>query len=149
MSEKDFSDALLRGDDPIDLQALTQAALRRDRRRIWFLGIACVIAWMAVVMLPWATILPMVAKVAKQQMVDNRAGAGQTAKDREHSTLELAKVIEFGTVAAFFSSMLSMFVAAVCTVLLIVLSRRATLRQVNVRLAEISAQLRTLAAKPN
>jgi hypothetical protein len=37
--------------------------------------------------------------------------------------------------------------AAVCTVSLIVASRRATLRQVNARLAEISEQLKALAPK--
>jgi ABC-type Fe3+ transport system permease subunit len=35
-----------------------------------------------------------------------------------------------------------MLLAAVCTVALVVLSRRATLRQVNARLAELSAELR-------
>jgi hypothetical protein len=49
--------------------------------------------------------------------------------------------------ATFFGSIASMFVAAVCTVLLIILSRRATMRQVNLRLAEISAQLANLAGK--
>lgn len=147
MNEKHLGDALLQGDDPIDLHALTQAVLRRDRRRIWFLGIACVVAWMAVVMLPWATILPLVAKVARQQMETNRAVSGETAQQRERASVELAKAIEFGTMASFLSSVICMFVAAVCTVLLIVLSRRATLRQVNVRLAEISAQLRIHAAQ--
>jgi hypothetical protein len=37
-----------------------------------------------------------------------------------------------------------MFLAAICTVSLIVLSRRATLRQVNARLGEISAQIRAM-----
>jgi len=40
-------------------------------------------------------------------------------------------------------SLASMFVAAVCTVSLILLSRRATLRQVNARLADLSAELKS------
>jgi len=62
MNESDLGKSLLRGEEPIDLQALTARVLRRDRRSMWFLGIACIIAWMLVVMLPWATILPMMAK---------------------------------------------------------------------------------------
>ena len=63
MNEKYLSDVLLNGETEIDVEALTAKILRRDRRRMWFLGIACIITWMAVVMLPWATIMPMVAKV--------------------------------------------------------------------------------------
>jgi hypothetical protein len=49
--------------------------------------------------------------------------------------------------ATFIGSVTSMFVAALCTISLIILSRRATLRQLNVRLAEISAQLQLLLSK--
>jgi hypothetical protein len=144
MSEKDLGKALLRGEDPIDLQALTQGVLRRDRRRMWFLGIACIIAWMSVVMLPWATILPMIAKIGQHQIELNRDPAPTTAEQREQSILVL-QAVKLGTTATFISSIVSMFVAALCTVSLIILSRRATLRQLNVRLAEISAQLKMLA----
>jgi ABC-type Fe3+ transport system permease subunit len=143
MSENELGKALLRGEDPIDLPALTQAVLRRDRRWMWFLGIACIIAWMAVVMLPWGTILPMIARIGEYQMALNREPPPSPAEQREQSIL-VAQAIKLGTLATFISSVLSMFVAALCTVSLIILSRRATLRQLNVRLAEISAQLKTL-----
>lgn len=134
MSENEFRRALLRGEEPIDVEAMTYRVLRRDRRRIWILGIVCVIAWMAVVMLPWATVLPMVAKVIEYQ-------AHPAATQPAGSTIELLRIVKTGTVATFFGSIAAMFIAAICTVLLIVLSRRATLRQVNARLAEISARL--------
>jgi hypothetical protein len=144
MSENELGKALLRGEDPIDLQALTQAVLRRDRRRMWFLGIGCFLAWMSVVMVPWATILPMIAKIAEHQTELNRGTVPTTAEQREEQSMLVLEAVKVGTKATFLSSILSMCVAALCTVSLIILSRRATLRQVNVRLAEISAQLKAL-----
>lgn len=144
MSDENLGKALIRGEAPIDLAALTRNVLRRDRRRMWFLGIACIVAWMLVVMLPWATILPMLARVLDHQAEMSRNGPPTTAGQQEHWILML-QIVKQGTVATFFGSIASMFVAAICTVSLIILSRRATLRQVNARLAEISAQLKTLA----
>jgi hypothetical protein len=146
MNEKEMGKALLRGEEPIDLGSLTQKVIQRDRRRIWILGIVSVIAWMMVVMLPWATILPMLAKVIEHQ-ADAGNASTLAASDRGAQSLQLAQIVKQGTMATFFGSIASMFVAAVCTVLLIILSRRATMRQVNLRLAEISAQLANLAGK--
>jgi hypothetical protein len=143
MTEKDFGDALLRGQDPIDLAALTTAVLKRDRRRMWMLGIVCIIAWMLVVMLPWSTILPMLARVVRLQAEIDRSTVQQSSQQREQSLVVL-QAIKAGTIATFVGSVTSMFLAATCTVLLIVLSRRATLRQINARLAEISAQLKAM-----
>lgn len=142
MSEKDLSNAFLRGEGPIDLDALTSYVLRRDRMRIWLLGIGCVIAWMLVVMLPWSTVLPMLAKIG-QYHAQSSAATPTTLQDRAQS-VELLMIVKKGTLATFFGSIASMFLAAVCTVSLIVLSRRATLRQVNMRLQEISTQIKGL-----
>jgi hypothetical protein len=142
MSESEFAKSLLCGEDPIDVPALTSRVLRRDRRRIWVLGTLCILAWMAVVMIPWALILPMMAKVVLYQKNLDRGGP----PNREQ-LMDMLRVLKAGTIATFLSSIGCMFVAAVCTVLLIVLSRRATLRQVNARLAEISAELRAQAGR--
>jgi hypothetical protein len=144
MSEQEFSKRLQRGEDPIDVAALTARVLRRDRRRVWLLGIACIIAWMAVVMLPWATLLPMLAKVAEYQANLSAVPALPPAEQKVQSLLVL-QAVKLGTVLTFLGSVGSMFVASLCTVLLILASRRATLRQVNARLAEISSQVRALA----
>lgn len=143
MSEKDLSKAFLRGEGPIDLDGLTSYVVRRDRRRIWLLGIGCVIAWMLVVMLPWSTILPMLAKIGQYHAQSAAATTPATPQEREES-LALLMVVKEGTLATFAGSIASMFLAAVCTVSLIVLSRRATLRQVNMRLQEISTQIKRL-----
>lgn len=144
MSEKDLGKVLLRGEEQTDLQALTDRVLRRDRRRIWLLGVACVIAWMMVVMLPWATIMPMVARVTVHQ--ESLSGsATATAADQREPLADVIEAVKFGTIATFIGSVASMFVAALSTVLLIIHSRRATLRQVNARLRDISIQIKTLA----
>jgi hypothetical protein len=56
-------------------------------------------------------------------------------------------ILKKGTMLRFAGSMISIFLAAVCTVAFIIGSRRATLRQVNVRLGEISDQLKVLASR--
>lgn len=139
MSENELSKALLRGQSMPDTAALTQRVIQRDRRRVMIAAVGCVIAWMLVVMLPWATVMPLMAKVAND--IANAPAAGP-ASMREH--YETAEAIRFGTMATFFGSIASMLLAAICTVAFIALSRRTTLRQVNAQLSVISDQLRTL-----
>jgi hypothetical protein len=127
----------------IDPHAMAQRVIRRDRWRIGLLGAACVVAWMLVVMMPWATILPMLARIMEHQM-DISSGLSQQQRDQ---TVELARIVKVGTLATFFGSIASMLLAAVCTMLLITFSRRSTLRQVNARLSEISAQLKLLSER--
>jgi hypothetical protein len=96
-------------------------------------------------MMPWATILPMLAKVMDHFAASE--GVAGTTQPRQISALEMMQIVKGGTIATFIGSLASMFMAAVCTVSLIILSRRATLRQVNARLGEISDQLKVLAMK--
>jgi hypothetical protein len=146
MSENDFSKALLRGEHPIDVNELTRRVLRRDRRRMWELGILCVLAWVATVMVPWATIMPMLAKIVQYVHGDNIA-PGPAPMTREEQSVFMLQLVKNATIITFVNSIACILLAAVCTVALIVSSRRATLRQVNARLAEISDQLRVLASK--
>jgi 4-amino-4-deoxy-L-arabinose transferase-like glycosyltransferase len=143
MNERDIGKKLLAGEGPIDPQILTDRVLRRDRRWMCFLGATCVVAWMLVVMLPWATILPMLAQVVEHQTEVGR-NATNTTVEQSESSLRMLQIVKQGTIATFIGSVVSMFFAALCTVSLVILSRRATLRQVNDRLAGISTQLKTL-----
>jgi hypothetical protein len=148
MNEKELGKALLHGEHPINISELTRGVLRRDRRRMWILGTLCVIAWMLVVMMPWATILPMLAKVVEHfAHADPFASPPATTQPRSAEVVELLQIVKVGTMATFIGSIASMFMAAVCTVSLIILSRRATLRQVNARLAEISDQLKAMTTR--
>lgn len=160
MNERELGKQLLDGVDAApDVAALTQRVLQRDRRRVALLAGACVVAWMAVVMLPWATTLPMLAKVVEFQLAtEERAGGSGGAAQAvatapttggvPGSTREMFHIVKQATVLTFVNSLISMFVAAVFTVSLVVVSRRATLRQVNARLAEISAHLQALTREP-
>src|SRR5262249_35267425 len=142
MSESEFRKALLRGEEPVDVETMTYRVLRRDRRRIWILGIVCVIAWILVVMLPWAFLMPAMAKALEHQQQIAHGEVPHLVADQENHRVDPAiQPVVMGTMYTFVSNVICMFVAAVSTVLLIVASRRATLRQVNARLAEISARL--------
>jgi hypothetical protein len=147
MNEKELGRALLHGQTSIDVAELTRRVLRRDRQRLWLLGTLCVLAWMLVVMLPWATVLPMLDKVTRHltEMNGNPVPAGAEHL-REQSALVL-QVVHQGTLATFFGSVGTMFVAALSTVAFVMTSRRATLRQVNASLGLISDQLKAFASK--
>jgi hypothetical protein len=146
MTEGELGNALVRGEDPIDVQKLTERVLRADRRRLWGVGLVCVAAWMLAVAIPWGTLLPMIAKVTEQQAQINRQTGEGAAGQRELADA-MTQVIKQGTVLTFVGSMGTMLVASICTVAFIVLTRRATLRQINARLAEISAQIRAMSAE--
>jgi hypothetical protein len=101
---------------------------------------------MLVVLLPWATVLPAMARISQAigQMNGLSSPDGIGATQQQQGLIFVFRVLHESTVAAFICSVASMFVAALCTVILVIVSRRATLRQVNARLAEISAQLKSL-----
>ena len=144
MSEKHLGKALLGNENGIDPGALTDEILRRDRRRTWLLAIVCVVAWLLVVLLPWATILPMLARVVDHASAFNPPAADATSTAEREDSILMLQIVRKGTIATFVGSTLSMFVASTSTVAFILLSRRATMRQVNMQLRAISDQLRTL-----
>jgi len=139
MSTEDFRNALLKGEKMNDFDELTARVLRRDRRWMWFLAIACVVTWMLVVMLPWGTTLPLLAKIAdhRAELVNNNA-----PHPGDETLFEMQ--VRHAVIATFLCSVASMFAAAVCTVAYIAVSRRATMRQMSLQLAEISAQLKLI-----
>ena len=145
MNEKDLGRALLAGEHPVNIDALTRNVLKRDRRRIWIIAVVCVLAWMFVVLLPWETVLPSLAKFKQlTSSITNPPPGSTVSPEQRQQTMLLALTIK-GAVIAMFQGSVALIVAVVCTVAFIVVSRRATLRQVNVRLGEISDQLKLLA----
>ncbi len=95
-------------------------------------------------MLPWSTVLPMLAQIGQHQL-ELSMNAPPSNADTHDQTLAIARALKQGIVTTFIGSVASMFIAALCTVLLIIVSRCATLRQVNARLREISLQIKNLA----
>jgi hypothetical protein len=147
MTEKELGRALLNLDvapPPAapDARQLTRQILERDRRRLRLLAGLATLFWI----LTAAGILclcPFYVIVVAPRLRAYHAGRAQL----EHDWNDWATV---GDWAAYWllACILSLLLAAVCTVLLILLSRRATLRQINAGLVEISEQLKQLRQLP-
>jgi hypothetical protein len=148
MTEKELGRALLNlaitpppaAPDP---RQLTQKILERDRRRIRLLAGLAIFFWM----LTTAGIVclcPFYVMVVAPRLHAYQAGRAQLANDWNDWAMA-------GEWAAYWvlACILSLLLAAVCTVLLILLSRRATLRQINASLVEISEQLKDLGRLPS
>jgi hypothetical protein len=141
MTEKELGRALLNLDvapPPAapDPRQLTRQILGRDRRRIRLLAGLAALFWV----LTAAGILclcPFYVMVVAPRLRAYQAGRAQLANDWD----DWAMVGEW---AAYWvlACIVSFLLAALCTVLLILLSRRATLRQINASLVAISEQLR-------
>jgi len=140
MSDNHLGKAMLNGEPSIDGAALSAEVLRRDRRRLWGLAILCVLAWMLAVLLPWSTLMPMLAKVAEHVS----ANEASTNQDHAQESLLMLQAIKKGTIATFLGSAISMFIAATSTVAFILLSRQSTIRQVGAQLSALSEQIRQL-----
>jgi hypothetical protein len=149
MSEKDLGRALLKLDAtglsgiPDDKQK-TLLILDRDRRRVRFLTGLTLGVWLLSTALIWLVLVwfgllfPAIAKVRKE--IDRGT---ITAADRDRINDILLLAFQKGTLVIAFSVAV-LGLAALCSVLLNLASRRATLRQINASLIEISAQLKGL-----
>lgn len=141
-NESELSAALLDCDGPAgpDRRQIVGRILERDRMRVRFLAWAAAILWSlaagGVVVIVWCFLRYLEPKLwlhANTQETEGMKGiVGYWVM------LGSATAWSIGTLAA------TMLAAAIATVSLVFASRRATLRQVNAQLAEISAQLQHL-----
>jgi hypothetical protein len=121
-----------------DPRQLTHKILERDRRSIRRLAVLATVFWV----LTTAGVVclgPFYVMVVAPRLRAYQLGRAQL----EHDWNDWMTV---GNWAAcwILACILSLLVAAVCTVLLILVSRRATLRQINASLVEISEQLKQM-----
>jgi hypothetical protein len=125
-----------------DAQGLTQKVLQRDRRRVGLLTGLTVAVWLLAAALIFLDLVWFGFILPAQAHLWEMTAAGKgTPAERDALQHQLVESFEMGTLVIGFS-VLVMAVAALCTVLLILASRRATLRQVNASLLVISEQLR-------
>ena len=143
MSERDVGKALL-GLDAADLagvpdaRRLTWQVLERDRRRLRRLAGLATLFWV----LTAAGVIWLVFFYFLQVAPRLRAyGAGRAQLQNDWNDWAL---VGDWAAQSILAGMIALLAAAVCTILLVVLSRRATLRQINASLIEISEQLRQL-----
>lgn len=149
MGEKDLGRSLLKLDATglsgvPDARQQTWTILERDRRRVRFLtgltlgvwGLSAALIWL--VLVKFGLLFPEMAKLR----MDAERGlltAAQQAQMKDALLLGFQK----GTLVIAFSVAV-LGLAALCSVLLNLASRRATLRQINASLVEISSQLKGL-----
>jgi hypothetical protein len=141
MSDKDLREALLK----LDLVAVTagpeiERIIESDRRRVKWLTRLTVGLWILaaagalLIFIVGGLVFPMIAKTLKE------AGEG-TLEQPDTPFLMLAKLtamsILFGSL-----SFVVLVAAGLATVTLVFRSRRATLRQINANLLQISEQLK-------
>jgi len=153
MNEKELGEALLKWDargplPEVDPHRLVASVLEKDRRRVRWLAAVAILLWtLAGLGIPVCSFLyleymfPMINWVLKQVITRETDKTPQeladTAQMLVHHTLKVGTVLVTGSVIALLA-------AAACTIWLVFAARRATLREVNANLAEISEQLRRL-----
>lgn len=151
MSEKELGRALLNLDAQklsglTDAREQTWRILERDRRRVWWLTALTVAVWAAAIamvlamLVAFGLLMPLEAKLREDKQL---ARIGLTPADREMAEFKAHVMFQMITIGVTFSVGL-LALAALATVLLVVASRRATLRQINASLLEISQQLKEL-----
>ena len=153
MSDKELRNALLQLDATdlagvADLKQQTWRVLERDRRRVRWLTLLSIAIWLFAAALiltglvSFGLVFPQQAKLRQ----DVEAG-NMTAAQRDDVQRMVLMSFQKGTVLIAYSVAI-MAVAALFTVLLILVSRRAMLRQMNAGLLEIGEQLRQLRQPP-
>jgi hypothetical protein len=151
MGEKELGKALLDLDartlaGTADPREPTMRILDRDRRRIWWQTALTIALWIgALFMVLWmlvalALLMPFEAHLRDDAQV---ARAGMTPEMRAQGELN-AHIMSRMIVVGITCSVGILALAAGSTVFLVLATRRATLRQINASLLEISDQLKQL-----
>jgi hypothetical protein len=143
MNEKELAQALLKLDmSPAqaapDPRELTQKILARDRRRVHRLTGLAALFWVLAVagfgLLIWQYFKSLAPRL--ETYVEGRREFQQDAA--------VWLLIGNASAGIILACIIALLLAGVCTVLLILASRRATLRQINANLVEICEQLKLL-----
>jgi hypothetical protein len=147
MNEKDLGRVLLKLDASNlagvpDAKQQTWRVLERDRRRVWWVTAMTLVTWLlGVALVLWVLIAAGLLLPRHAQLMQHIQQGKIDAATRDHVAAFHQKVtimMAVGTAA----SVVILALAALCTLLLIRVSRQATLRQVNANLLAISEQLR-------
>jgi hypothetical protein len=147
MTEKELGRALLNlsmtpesaAPDP---RQLTRTILERDRRRIRALAALATLFWVLTTA-GFVCLCPFYVMVVAPRLRAYQGGRANLQNDWN----DWATVGDWAA-GLVLACVICLLLAAVCTVLLILLSRRATLRQINASLMEISEQLKQLRHVP-
>jgi hypothetical protein len=155
MSEKELGRALLDLDSRqlagiTDPREQTWKILERDRRRVWWLTALTVSLWGAAIlmvlwmMIAFALIFPLQAKLRDEAQVARLQMTPAMLEDAQFK----AQIAFQMTVVGVTVSVGVTCLAILASLLLNIANRRATLRQINASLLEISQQLKELRQTP-
>ena len=136
MTESELAKALLELDtaefeNVTTTAELTRRVLQRDKRRVRITAWVTAICWIGALCAHYWSTLSLVFKHAEVLK--------GTAENVDPLVADLVRVVFVAQ-----ASIEGVIFALLCTLLLLVFSRRATLRQVNANLMEISTQLRNM-----
>jgi hypothetical protein len=147
MTDKEVGKALLKvaieAPGSVPGPRLAAQVLARERWRLRLLAALTVLLWLAAAAgVFWVLYAAIFHLYPKQQQLMHDAALGEfpAAKVVEIQALHFQAVEICTRVVA--ASFVALTLAALCTVLLVLASRTATLRQINASLAEISEQLK-------
>ena len=153
MSEKELGRALLQLDAQklaglADSREQTWNILQRDGRRVWWLTALTTTLWLGALALVIWTLMAfglLFPKQAHLRMAIEKGQIAEEVREQVQATHQIAlQMITLGVAA----SVGVLALAAGSTVFLVLATRRATLRQINASLLEISQQLKELQAAP-
>ncbi len=153
MSEKHLGKALLNLSalelaGMSDLQVQTARVLERDRLRVRLLSGLTIAVWLLAGVLILAALVSYGFTFPKQAKLLQTLNAGtMTPAQRDELQVQVLMAFMGGTLFVGFSVAM-MTLAALCTVILILASRRATLRHVNAGLSQIAEHLKQLRQGP-
>jgi hypothetical protein len=127
-----------------DARQQTWKILERDRRRVWWLTAITIALWAAAIgmvllmLVAFGLVFPLQAKL--RDPAELARLPPEVQKDAQFKAQIAFQMVTVGVTC----SVGILALAALATILLVVASRRATLRQINASLLEISQQLREL-----
>ncbi len=141
-----------------DQREQTWKILEHDRRRVWRWTALTVVLWSSALLMvflmlvAYALVFPLQAKLAGRDQPDRNAARLEpehldvrnlTPQQREEAQFEAQIMFQMVTVGVTVSVGI-LGLAALSTVFLVLSSRKATLRQINASLLEISQQIKDL-----
>jgi hypothetical protein len=151
MSEKELGRALLDLDSRqlagiTDPREQTWKILERDRRRVWWLTALTIALWAAAILMVLWMMIAFALVFPKQAQLHDDAQVARlelTPEMLEDAQFKAQIVFQMIVVGVTFSVGLTCM-AILASLLLNIANRRATLRQINASLLEISRQLKEL-----
>jgi hypothetical protein len=160
MSTKDLARALLHldaGQESLlpDPRQLTRDILRRDRQRVRLLAVLTGLLWLLaaaglfllVLSLHWYIRSVRIQEFEGKHLTRDSQAAPKDPQGKKPFPL-IQPYLETGmlhhSIPVIAGSVVALFLAAFCTILLVLSSRRATLRQLNANLIEICDQLKQM-----